>query len=164
MKRDPALSFPALSFLWGAILLGAAVLSAGPGEAQSPAMERDELVIETATDAHRFTIELARTAEQRALGLMFRDQLPSDTGMLFIYDRERPVGMWMKNTLIPLDMLFIGSDGRIFQIVERTVPHSTEVIEAERPARAVLELNGGTAHRLGIEPGDRVRHEVFTTE
>ena len=159
MKRSSA-----LAFLGGVVLFAAAALAAGSGEAQSLAMERDELVIETATESHRFTVEVARTGEQRALGLMFRDQMPTDAGMLFIYSREKPVGMWMKNTLIPLDMLFIGSDGRIFQIVERTVPHSTKLIEAERPARAVLELNGGTAHRLGIEPGDRVRHEAFATE
>ncbi len=127
-------------------------------------MERSELVIETGNEAHRFSVELARTSEERAVGLMYRDRLPPDAGMLFVNDREQVVGMWMKNTLIPLDMLFIGSDGRILQIVERTVPLSTRLIKSKQPVRAVLELNGGTADRLGIKPGDRVRHEIFPAE
>lgn len=127
-------------------------------------MERSELVIETTTGEHSFSVELARTPEERALGLMFRDQLPADAGMLFVYAHEQPIGMWMKNTLIPLDMVFIASDGRILQIVERAVPLSTQIIASEQPARAVLELNGGTADRLGLAPGDQVRSEAFSDE
>ncbi len=81
--------------------------------------------------------------------------------MLFVYPSDAPVSMWMKNTFIPLDMFFIGSDGRITHIAERTVPQSTELIGSNGPVRAVLELNGGTASRLGIKPGDRVVHRVF---
>ncbi len=79
--------------------------------------------------------------------------------MLFLYDPPQPVAMWMMNTLIPLDMLFIGADGRIINIRERAVPGSTATIESAGPARAVLELNGGTAARLKLKPGDRVRHK-----
>jgi uncharacterized membrane protein (UPF0127 family) len=105
--------------------------------------------------------EIARTPEQLQYGLMFRNKLATDAGMLFIYDRPQRISMWMKNTLIPLDMIFIGADGRIVDIAERRVPHSIEPVYSSAPALAVLEVNGGTASRLGIKPGDRILSEAF---
>ncbi len=124
--------------------------------------ERGELVIETAGGAqHDFVIELALTRRQQAQGLMYRRELGPRAGMLFVYRPAQEVSMWMKNTLIPLDMLFIESDGRIAKIVERTVPLSLASIASDQPVRGVLELNAGTARRLGIQPGDRVLHPDF---
>jgi hypothetical protein len=130
---------------------------------QPQSFDRDELVIESESGAHRFAVELAISAEQRAQGLMFRRRLAADAGMLFLYPDDRVISMWMKNTLIPLDMLFIGADGRIVQIAERAVPGSMAMVSSDRPARAVLELNGGTAARLRIKPGDRVLYRSFGT-
>ena len=120
------------------------------------------LAVETANGGkHVFTVELATTREQQATGLMFRRDLAPGHGMLFVYPGTSPVAMWMKNTFIPLDMLFIDTQGRITHIVERTVPESTELIGSKGPVKAVLEVRGGTASRLGIKVGDRVRHPVF---
>ncbi len=146
------------------LVLSAAPIAADQAAAQIrlQTFERGQVAIETAQGArHRFEVELAISGEQHAQGLMYRRSLPDDAGMLFIYDRERPLSMWMKNTLIPLDMLFIAGDGRIVHIVERTVPQSLETIFSALPAAGVLEVNGGTAARLGIRAGDRVRHRVF---
>lgn len=125
--------------------------------------ERGSLTIETAAgETHAFTVELAHTPAQMAQGLMYRRALPRDAGMLFLYGRDIMATMWMKNTLIPLDMLFITREGRIANIAERTVPQSLRTISADRPVAAVLELNGGTAARLGIKEGDRVVHPAFS--
>jgi uncharacterized protein len=121
----------------------------------------ESLKIETAAGAHEFKVEMARTPSEQAMGLMYRREMAPNAGMLFIYPAGTRVTMWMKNTLIPLDMLFIGADGRIAHIVERTVPESTELIGSDGPVQAVLELNAGTAGRLGIKVGDRVRHPAF---
>lgn len=124
--------------------------------------DKDEIVIETrAGIQHKFTIEMANSPKQQAQGLMYRRDMAPDAGMLFVYRPVRVVSMWMRNTVIPLDMLFIGEDGRIEKIVERTVPMSLRTISSDRPVRAVLELNSGTAARLGFEPGDRVLHKAF---
>jgi len=148
-------------------ILGIAALSlvlvAAATRAEPQAFERDRLAIETAAGAQQFAVELAVTSEQRLQGLMFRQRLPADAGMLFLYPAARPVSMWMKNTLIPLDMLFIGDDGRILHIAERAIPGSTATISSMQPARAVLELNGGTAARLKIQVGDRVLYKTFGT-
>jgi hypothetical protein len=120
-----------------------------------------ELTIISATGPHRFKVELAETPEQMTQGLMFRTSLAPDAGMLFDYQQPTAATMWMRNTLIPLDMLFVDGQGRIVNIHERAVPQSLDVIAAAAPVRAVIELNGGTAARLGIEPGDRVVHPIF---
>ncbi|MDR3435706.1 DUF192 domain-containing protein [Telmatospirillum sp.] len=103
-----------------------------------------------------FSVEVARTTEELGRGLMNRSSLPADAGMLFDFGSDHPVSMWMKNTLIPLDMLFITNDGKIAGIAARTVPQSLEVIASPGSVRAVLELNGGTADRVKIKVGDRV--------
>jgi hypothetical protein len=125
--------------------------------AQTAPVQRVALVIEGAGGAHRFDIEVAHTPAARARGLMFREALAADSGMIFLFGIARPVAMWMKNTLIPLDMLFIDRDWRILRIAERTTPYSEEAIPSGGPVIAVLELAGGTARRLGLAPGDRVR-------
>ncbi len=125
--------------------------------AQGASFARSELVIESAGGAHRFVVEVAETPAQRAQGLMFRTGLEPDAGMLFVYPYEGEITMWMKNTLISLDMLFIAGDGRIIRIARRTTPLSEKTIASGGPARAVLELAGGGAAMLGIQPGDIVR-------
>jgi hypothetical protein len=142
------------------------VFSAGPALAEGGgglvAFETGEVSIETAGGrTHDFRVEIAATADQRAQGLMFRRQLAADAGMLFLFGASKERAMWMKNTLIPLDMLFIDEAGRIVRIEERTVPQSTRSIFSGGPVAAVLELNAGTASRLAIRPGDRVRHSAF---
>ena len=127
----------------------------------STSFSMTSVVIETRTDAQRLTMELAEDAGQHAQGLMGRQSLASDSGMLFVYARPRQVSMWMKDTLIPLDMLFVRLDGIIESIVERTTPLSLTTIRSEKTVRAVIELNAGTAKRLGIEVGNRVIHDAF---
>jgi uncharacterized membrane protein (UPF0127 family) len=109
----------------------------------------------------KFEIWLADTPARQSQGLMFVRSLPALRGMLFVHESPRPVGMWMKNTFIPLDMLFIDAKGRIQQIVENTTPHSLDVIRSNLPALAVLEIAGGEARRLGIKPGQRVSHPAL---
>ncbi len=150
-----------------ALLLIVGLASAGTVAASAQqagqSFATDRLSIVTAEGRQLdFEVELAVNAEQRAQGLMFRRKLPEMAGMLFVYGKEWEVSMWMKNTVIPLDMFFIKGDGRIVAIAERTVPYSLETISSGQPVTGVLELNGGTAARLGIRPGDRVRHSAFT--
>lgn len=134
------------------------LLAVSPVPSRAAADALEPLTIETAAGAKLvFSVEVVRTVEERARGLMFRDRLAPDGGMLFVYEADQPVMMWMKNTLIPLDMLFIARDGTIRSIAERTVPLSESVIPSQGAVAAVLEINGGTAARLGIRPGDRVR-------
>ena len=126
-------------------------------------LETAPLTIDSATGRFEFEVELAATAEQRRQGLMFRDSLEDDRGMLFDFGRTAPVTMWMRNTYIPLDMLFIDADGQIHRIVENTQPLSDAVIGSGGSVRAVLELRGGVSAELGIQPGDRVIHPMFLT-
>jgi len=120
------------------------------------------LEIETQSGTrHTFRIELAETDPLRQRGLMFRNEMAPDAGMLFTYKRDRVISMWMANTYLPLDMLFIESDGRISRIAESTIPLSRESISSRKRVRGVLELNAGTVRRLGLSVGDRVIHERF---
>ena len=138
------------------------ISSAANAQSGLTSFEKDELTIVTEEGAeHRFEVELAVDPKQQAQGLMFRQQMAADAGMLFIYKPSREAVMWMQNTFLPLDMLFIRSDGRIVKIVERTVPQSRKRIPAGEPVTGVLELNGGTVSRLGIKTGDRVEHAGF---
>lgn len=106
-------------------------------------------------------VELALTPRQRAHGLMFREEMAPDAGMLFLFEREAPRSFWMKNTYLPLDILFIDRTGRIVSIAPDTVPLSEASIPSGAPAMGVLELNAGVAAALGIAPGDRVVHRAF---
>lgn len=123
--------------------------------------DRSSLVIVTGAREIKFDIEMALTESQREHGLMFRKSLGPYEGMLFDFYREQTVSFWMKNTLIPLDMVFIAGDGTIRHIYANAKPLSTDTIPSESPVRAVLEINGGTAGLLGIKPGDKVKHPIF---
>jgi len=126
------------------------------------AMQRESLKIHRADgEVLVFDVEIARSERQKAQGLMFRRSLARGKGMLFPYQTPAVLTMWMRNTFIPLDMLFIHADGRIHRIEERTEPLSERVISSGAPVNAVLELAGGEAERLGIRPGDRVEHAHF---
>ena len=128
------------------VLTGAGGLAAGS----------DTIVLKTATGEHSFTVEVAANDRQRARGLMFRRSMPATAGMLFLYDRPQPAAMWMKNTAIPLDMVFISADGRVHRIESHTEPFSTQVIDSEGEVAAVLELNAGQAEKIGLKRGDAV--------
>jgi uncharacterized membrane protein (UPF0127 family) len=121
----------------------------------------EPLAIETTAGKRLFRVEVARTERQRAVGLMWRTEMAPDRGMLFDFAGERQAVMWMKNTPLSLDMLFIAADGRIATIAAHTKPYSTERIPSGVPVVAVLELLAGSAGRLGIAPGDQVRHSMF---
>lgn len=110
---------------------------------------------------HNFTVELADDDQEREIGLMHRGQMAADHGMLFDFTTPRRVGFWMRNTFIPLDMLFVKSDGEIVSIIENVKPHSETPVGPDRPVRAVLELNGGTVKKLGLKVGDVVHHAAF---
>jgi uncharacterized membrane protein (UPF0127 family) len=149
---------PARQAVTRRLLLG--VLVALPVTA-ALALDAGELVIETPVGSHRFTIELAATPGERARGLMFRRSMRPDHGMLFDFQTPQPVAFWMKNTPLPLDMLFIDATGTIVRIAADTVPFSETPVPSEQPIRAVLEVNAGTAERLGIELGAKLRHPIF---
>jgi uncharacterized membrane protein (UPF0127 family) len=110
-----------------------------------------------------FTAELAATAEERAKGLMFRTELADDRGMLFDFKQTRNVSMWMKNTPVSLDMIFSDDKGKVLFVARNTVPYSEEIISPGVPVYAVLEVKAGTAHRLKINPGDRLLTAIFGT-
>ncbi|MBC6417092.1 MAG: DUF192 domain-containing protein [Rhodospirillales bacterium] len=121
--------------------------------------ERSRLIIATQDGAHHeIAVELAETDEQHMQGLMFRQSLALDEGMLFLYQTDRIPQMWMRNTPIPLDMLFLSGDGEVLATANNAVPYSEAIISPGIPAAAVLELNGNAIEVLGIEPGDRVEH------
>ncbi len=113
-------------------------------------------MLKTESGPHSFTIELAATPQEKALGLMYRRSLPADAGMLFLYDSPQPLTMWMRNTLISLDMVFIGADLRVHRIETHTEPFSTDIISSDGEVKAVLELNAGTAAAIGLKVGDEV--------
>jgi hypothetical protein len=123
--------------------------------------EKSKLKIITSRGENIFDVELAVTERQQSQGLMFRRSMAANAGMLFDYGALKQIQMWMKNTYIPLDMIFIDSNGKVTNIVERTIPESLIIISSRGRARAVLELNSGTASRLGIKEGDRVVHSIF---
>ncbi|HLI98420.1 MAG TPA: DUF192 domain-containing protein [Bradyrhizobium sp.] len=121
----------------------------------------EPLEIVTKTGVHVFSVEMASTEEEKTTGLMYRKELADGKGMLFDFSPEQEVSMWMKNTYIPLDMIFIRADGRILRIAENTEPLSTKIIPSRGLAKGVLEVIGGTAQKYGIAPGDRVAHPLF---
>jgi uncharacterized protein len=125
------------------------------------AADEQTLEIVSKSGVHVFAVEVMRTQEEKAKGLMFRRELAEGRGMLFDFSPEQQVQMWMKNTFIPLDMIFIRADGRILRIAENTTPESEAIIPAGGSVRGVLEVIGGTAKKFGIAPGDRVAHPLF---
>lgn len=125
--------------------------------------ECDEGIAELrgAWGAAKFNIEIADTPESRAEGLMFRESLPAGSGMLFVYEKPRHATFWMKNTSIPLDMIFFDSQGRVTSIHRDAIPHDTSLIDGGEDVAAALEVNAGMAARLGIDVGSQVRHPSF---
>lgn len=126
--------------------------------------DRDPIVIETSSGPVEFTVELALTPADRSTGLMNRQSMPATHGMLFRFDQTRQVLMWMKNTPLPLDMVFIDEAGVVAGIAAETTPFSEAIVPSPGPVRYVLELNAGVAARSGIRAGDRVRHRVVETQ
>ncbi len=154
------------------LLLALAMLCGTPAPAQDErgaallelsSFPRSTLTIHSATrpDAQVFRIWVADTPPRQQQGLMFVRDLPAEEGMLFVERQSRVWGMWMKNTFIPLDMLFVDSRGRVAAIFERTVPHSLQTLSWPKPVKAVLELRGGETARRGLRVGDRVEHPAF---
>jgi uncharacterized protein len=122
---------------------------------------RSALQVRSAAGLNWFNIRIADTEAHRELGLMFVTHLPSEEGMLFPEDQPQIISMWMKNTLIPLDMLFIDPHGKILCLLENTKPESLEILSCPKPVKAVLEIGGGEAQRRGIKVGDTVVHATF---
>lgn len=149
-----------LSFALGLVsllTLSSSALAAAPTKAQ-PALLKQTLSISTRDGkSHVFDVEVATTGIEQETGLMFRKSVALDGGMLFVWKGDQVSQMWMKNTLVPLDMVFIGRNGMVKAIVEHTVPESLAVISSQTPVHATLELAGGTAARLDIRVGDKVQ-------
>ncbi len=157
-RRLLAASLATTLAVLAAPLAGRAAEQTGP----QPALPKERLIIVTSDGVrHDFMVEMAMTMGQQETGLMFRPVIAADGGMLFDWGREQQSQMWMKNTLASLDMLFIGADGVIRHIAERTTPRSLAVIDGGVPVRATLELAAGTAERLDIRVGDKVLSRVF---
>ena len=134
----------------------AAVQPAAAARTAPSGLDLVPLQISSGERSHAFTVEVARTGEEQSQGLMFRERLGPNEGMLFPFPSPRPASFWMKNTLIPLDMIFIRTDGTIARIAANTVPHSLENVGVGEPVAAVLEIAGGRSAQLGIAEGDRV--------
>ena len=138
------------------VIAACAVASAPAGAASFQPLE-----IVTKNGVQVFSVEMATTEEEKQTGLMYRRELADGKGMLFDFNPEQEISMWMKNTYVSLDMIFIGANGRILRIAENTEPLSTKIISSRGPARAVLEVVAGTAQKYGIRPGDRIGHPLF---
>ena len=146
-------------FVFAAPLMLAAVAArAQPTDMQ---FKRSSLMIVANGHDLKFEVDLATNDAERSHGLMFRKELGAYEGMLFDFYQEMQVSFWMKNTLIPLDMVFIAGDGTVKHVHANAVPLSTDAIPSLYPVRAVLEINGGSAALLGIKPGDKVKHPIF---
>jgi uncharacterized membrane protein (UPF0127 family) len=145
-------------FLFGAPLVFAAAVARGQPEVQ---FKRSSLVVVSGGRETKFEVDLATNDAERSRGLMFRKELGALEGMLFDFYQEMQVSFWMKNTLIPLDIVFVAGDGTVKHVHANAVPLSTDPIPSLHPVRAVLEINGGSAALLGIKPGDKVKHPIF---
>jgi uncharacterized membrane protein (UPF0127 family) len=144
------------------VLLAPLVPLAWGQDGPQPELAREKLEIVTRDGVHHaFNVEMALTSDQQTVGLMFRPSVPADGGMLFDWHVERRSEMWMRNTIAPLDMVFIGADGTVRAIAENTVPQSLAVIDSRLPVRATLELAAGTTARLDIRVGDKVIQRIF---
>ena len=133
------------------------------GQGAEIKFEKSSLVVVTAAREIKFDIELALNEAERSRGLMFREKLGPYEGMLFDFFQDAPVSFWMKNTLIPLDMIFIAGDGTIRHVHANAVPFSTDAVPSEHPVLGVLEINGGSPRLLGIKPGDKGTNKRFGT-
>lgn len=145
---------PLLPAMALALMLGSPAVAA-------EAASRDDLAIVTGTGTFHFDVDVMRTREQLERGLMYRRQLAADHGMLFDFGTSQPVTMWMKNTYLPLDMVFIAADGRVVSVKRDAEPLSERTIPSGGDVLGVLELNAGTAARIGLKAGDRVVDPTF---
>jgi uncharacterized membrane protein (UPF0127 family) len=144
------------------LLIAAMVAMMGALNAQTEIkMRRDTLILHTAGGAHRIDIEVAESDREQQHGLMFRQSLGDNEGMLFPYPNPREITMWMRNTYISLDMIFIRGDGIVHRIATDTEPFSENIIPSQGEATAVLEMKAGSARRLGLKAGDRVEYKHF---
>jgi uncharacterized protein len=159
MSKAERLTMSFLSRSRGFLAVAAVAASLSAARAAEAPLERLEIV--TSSGAHQFQVEVARTEEQREKGLMERRSMPRDQGMLFEFHVEQPVAMWMKNTYIPLDMVFVSRRGRVTGIAENATPMSEEIIPSGQPAYAVIEFNAGVAREIKLKVGDDVRHPAF---
>ncbi len=160
IDRISSIKAPGVRLVGRALAVLFVVLSASAADL-AKAAELQTLEIASKSGVHAFQVEMAITPEEKEHGLMFRRELPEGHGMLFDFQFDQNVAFWMKNTYIPLDMLFIRADGRILRIAENTEPLSERNIPSGGPVRAVLEVIGGTAKKLGIAAGDRVGGSIF---
>ena len=145
--------------LWISAIVVVALCALSGSGARAASVQPLEIV--TKSGVQVFSVEMATTEEEKTTGLMYRKELPDGKGMLFDFSPEQQVSMWMKNTFISLDMIFIRADGRILRIAENTEPQSTRIIPSGGLAKGVLEVIAGTAQKYGIQPGDRVAHPLF---
>jgi uncharacterized membrane protein (UPF0127 family) len=145
--------------LWVALAAAIAFCNLTGMAAQAASFQPLEIV--TRNGVQVFSVEIATTEQEKETGLMYRKELADGKGMLFDFSPEQQVSMWMKNTYISLDMIFIAADGRIIRIAENTEPLSTRIIPSQGLAKGVLEVIAGTARKYGIAPGDRVGHPLF---
>ncbi|MCP4185630.1 MAG: DUF192 domain-containing protein [Hyphomicrobiales bacterium] len=137
-----------------------------PGDAftQSQKLESERVEITTVRGKFPFQIEIADQPQERTIGLMNRSQLDPRGGMLFVFDRPQIIQMWMKNTLISLDMIFVDAKGSVVDVAERTIPHSLAIVASRQNASFVLELAGGMASFIGLQPGDVLKHRLFDSD
>ena len=150
------------SFLYGSLLVVISLIIIGVCFWQFAPVHKQTLLIRNQYDeSYHFKIEIADTKEERQKGLMFRESIPEDYGMLFLFEEPIVVNMWMKNTLIPLDMVFIDEKGVIVNIIENTVPHSLLPLSSEQKVIAVLEVKAGTVQNLSFQKGDEVFYHYF---
>jgi uncharacterized membrane protein (UPF0127 family) len=154
--------FKAVRALGLALAIGlAACAQPAPRVDAVSGLELEQLTVETANGPVHFTVEIADDERERNQGLMYRRSLADDRGMLFHFQQPEHASFWMRNTMISLDIIFVGTDGRVLNIAERTTPYSDAPIPSSGLTRGVLEIRGGRAEELGIRPGDRVRHRIF---
>jgi len=161
LRRLPAWGLALLLAAWGAPWAPAQGGAGEPPLQDLATYPQGELDIRAQGGTQRFRIWVADTPSRQRQGLMFVRDLPADQGMLFVNEAPRPSYFWMKNTYIPLDMLFIDARGRIVAIFANTTPHSLDPVGPDVPVKAILELRGGEAARRGIRAGDRVLHSAF---
>jgi hypothetical protein len=161
MSRLSAVFGVALMLFGGAACATETTTGADTAQTTAPACRAEQVELRGDWGKARFSIELADDDAERAQGLMNRDYLAQSAGMLFVYPQAKPVTFWMKNTLIPLDMIFIDASGVVQKVHSNAIPHDTTAISGGDDIKAVLEINGGLARRMGIGPGTQIRHPVF---
>lgn len=144
-----------------AALLGGSFAVSAQQEPMRVPVDAQALNIQTASGEKNFGLEIADTDQKRSAGLMYRKDFPADRAMIFVFGEERPVMMWMANTPLPLDMLFVRNDGSIARVAENTVPFSKDIVASGEPVAFVIEVNAGIAAKLGIKAGDTVKHRII---